>query len=31
VGLAGKEDGEDETEPEKVELEAAPDAMIGCE
>lgn len=32
VGLAGKED---ETEPEKVaekaELEAAPDAMIGCE
>jgi hypothetical protein len=35
VGLAGKEDGEDETEPEKVaekaELDAAPDAMIGCE
>jgi hypothetical protein len=35
VGLAGKEDGEDETEPEKVaekaEVEAAPDAMIGCE
>jgi hypothetical protein len=31
VGLAWKEDGEDETEPEKVELEAAPDAMIGCE
>jgi len=34
VGLAGKEDGE-EMEPEKVaekeELEAAPDAMIGCE
>jgi hypothetical protein len=35
VGLAGKEDGEDETEPEKAgekaEVEAAPDAMIGCE
>ena len=35
VGLGGKEDGEDETEPEKVaekaELESAPDAMIGCE
>jgi len=35
VGLGGKEDGEDETEPEKVaekaEVEAAPDAMIGCE
>lgn len=35
VGLAGKEDEEDETEPEKVaekaELDAAPDAMIGCE
>lgn len=35
VGLAGKEDEEDETEPEKVaekaEVEAAPDAMIGCE
>lgn len=35
VGLAEKEDGEDETEPEKVaekaEVEAAPDAMIGCE
>ena len=35
VGLAGKEDGEDETEPEKVaekpETDAGPDAMIGCE
>ena len=35
AGLAGKEDGDDELEPEKAlekpQLDASPDAMIGCE